>query len=350
MVASTGYYEPRRGMRFALAGSFSGRVLAEGRTCTERDYTAAFPHPPAVALGLGIGPMAATPLAAHERTLGVLLVSRRQGKEPFGERETHRLEAIADYASLGLWKTQMLEQAQAANRAKSTFLATMSHELRTPLAALVGYGELLDDEILGPLTSQQSDVLQRMRSVTSHLSAMIEEILTFTSLEEGRETVRPSDFLAAEVVQAVAAVIEPLARQKGLAFAASAPGEPLIVRSDVDKVRQILVNLAGNAVKFTVRGEVRLDVAREGDAVRFRIRDTGIGIAPEDARRLFQPFTQLDSGLTRRHGGTGLGLYISQRLAALLGAEIELESAPGKGSTFSVVLPTSRDSGLGTRG
>jgi signal transduction histidine kinase len=249
------------------------------------------------------------------------------------------LRAIADYAALALWKADLLDQAQAADRAKSRFLATVSHELRTPLTALAGYEELLADQVVGPLADGQLDILERMRSVTQHLASVIEEVLTFSSLDEGRETIRPTDFLAADLVRATAAVIEPLALQKHLAFDYSISDAPIRMTSDVDKIRQILINLAGNAVKFTDKGEVRLDVERHNGDVRFTVRDTGIGIARDDLDRLFKPFAQLDTRLTRRHGGTGLGLYIARRLAELLGGRIDVESQPGKGSAFSLVLP-----------
>ena len=143
------------------------------------------------------------------------------------------------------------------------------------------------------------------------------------------------------------AIVEPLARQKRLRLVAELPDEPVRLTSDIDKVRQIIVNLVGNAVKFTDHGEVRIvltaqpvgsDSSGERREVRFTVRDTGIGIAPEDLRRLFQPFAQVDTGLTRRHGGTGLGLYISQRLAQLLGGRLEVDSQRGAGSSFTLVL------------
>jgi signal transduction histidine kinase len=138
--------------------------------------------------------------------------------------------------------------------------------------------------------------------------------------------------------------VEPLARQKGLAIDVDVPAADPRLVTDVDKVRQILVNLAGNAVKFTERGLVSLTVEDGAASVRFAVRDTGPGIAPEERARIFRPFAQLETGLTRRHGGTGLGLYISRRLADLLGGHIELESAVGAGSTFTLVLPTAEAS------
>jgi signal transduction histidine kinase len=234
-----------------------------------------------------------------------------------------------------------VEEATSANQAKSNFLATISHELRTPLTTLIGYEELLADGILGPMPPPQVDVVDRMSAVTHALTTTIDEILTYSSIEAGREVARLRDASGAELLRAAHAVIEPVARQKGLWAGITLNEEPAMVCTDPDKVRQILVNLAGNGVKFTEQGGVHLSLARQNGALHFAVRDTGTGIPEEDQARLFQPFTQLDGGLTRRHGGTGLGLYISHRLAALLGGRIEVESVPGNGSTFTLVLPTS---------
>jgi signal transduction histidine kinase len=178
-----------------------------------------------------------------------------------------------------------------------------------------------------------------MRSVTTHLSAMIEEILAFTSLEEGREMVRPSEFLAEDLVRSALALVEPMAEQRDIALELRLGETSVRMTSDIDKARQILVNLLGNAIKFTDAGRVSLYLRRGKGSVRIDVEDTGIGIPPEELPRLFRPFAQVDTGLTRRHGGTGLGLYISRRLATMLGGHIEVASEPGVGSTFSVVLP-----------
>jgi len=341
LITATGPLSTALGRRFALPGSLAREVLRTRDVVSVDDFSGSARPLMRVAPDVRIGPMLLAPLIAHERILGVLLVTRAIGGEPFSHREAHRLRVIADHAALALWKAELLEQSQAADRAKSRFLATVSHELRTPLTALAGYEELLADQVIGPLSANQLDVFDRMRAVTHHLSVVIEEVLAFSSLEDGRERVRATDFLAADLVRAAAAVIEPLARQKHIAFSYEVPDEAVRMTSDVDKIRQVLVNLAGNAVKFTDRGEVRLKLERDEEAgvVRFIVRDTGPGIAPQDLARLFRPFTQLDTGLTRRHGGTGLGLYISRRLAELLGGRIEVESAPGKGSAFTLVLP-----------
>ena len=338
-VAAAGALAPLFGTRHPLDGTMTARVLDEGRAVAMERYAVESPEARALTEGLPIGPALLTPLVAHGRVLGVLGVVRPVGQEPFTAEDRRHLDVIADHASLALYNARLFEEAREANEAKANFLATMSHELRTPLTALTGYGELLADGILGELSRPQHDVVERMRSVTHHLSVMIDEILAFSSLEAGRERVRAVDAPASEVLEAAAAVVEPLARQKGIGFEIELPRQAPSVVTDVDKVRQILVNLAGNAVKFTDRGAVRLSLEVLTDGVRYCVRDTGVGIAEGDRDRLFQPFTQLDAGLTRRHGGTGLGLYISQRLANLVGGRIDLRSEPGQGSTFSLTLP-----------
>jgi signal transduction histidine kinase len=339
VVASSGDLLVARGRCFELPGSMLEEAMQRGELVAEENYHGANRPLQRVVPDLALGPVLVAPLRAHGDTLGVLAVSRPIGGRPFRERDEERLRLLSDHAALAVHKSLLLQQAQSADRAKGRFLATMSHELRTPLTALAGYNELLADQVIGPMSDPQLDIIERMRSVTTHLSAMIEEILAFTSLEEGRETVRPTDFLAEDLARAALAVIEPLAVQKGLKLAVHLPHTSVRMTSDIDKARQILVNLLGNAVKFTDVGTVTLRLSRSARAVRVEVSDTGIGIPEDELPRLFRPFAQVDTGLTRRHGGTGLGLYISRRLAALLGGHIEVESAPNAGSTFSVVLP-----------
>lgn len=231
------------------------------------------------------------------------------------------------------------EAAQAASRAKSDFIAAMSHELRTPLNAVLGHLELLEMGLHGELNEAQRTALGRIETAARHLRGLIEEVLSFARLEAGRMEVHITETDLCGLAEEVAVVIEPLAREKKLVFRMELCAPPEIVPTDPDKVRQILINLAGNAVKFTERGEVRISVEGRNGEVVLTVADTGPGIPEADQARLFRPFEQLQSGLSRPHEGTGLGLYLSSQYAVLLGGRIELESEPGRGSAFSLVLP-----------
>ncbi len=340
LVAATGVAEPRNGVRFPLAGSLTERAAQRREPVLSTDYTADYPrHAALLSIGNPTRIMLAAPLVAHDGVLGVLVLGRESGMPPFGEREVRRARAIADHAALAVWKARLLDELQEANRAKSDFLATMSHELRTPLTALTGYEELLADGVLGPLSEAQRNAVERMRSSIELLTTIIDEILTFSRLEAGQMVARMEDVAVHDVVQRAVEVIEPLAREKHLTVAVHLPEPGLLLRTDADMVRRILVNLGGNAVKFTEQGLVELAVIAGDDEVCFRVRDTGIGIAAEDLPRLFQPFVQLEGGLRRRYGGSGLGLFICRQLATSLGGHIEVESEPGRGSTFTLYLP-----------
>lgn len=225
----------------------------------------------------------------------------------------------------------------------------MSHELRTPLNAVLGHLQLLELEIHGELSVKQKEALGRIGAATRHLRNLIEEVLSFARLEAGRAELRIEEVDLCELLRDVAAVIEPLAWEKQLDFRLQECGAPELLWTDADKVRQILINLAGNAVKFTEAGQIRLSVERlsppavpprsDEPAVVLSVADTGPGISEADRKRLFQPFEQLDSGLARRHGGTGLGLFLSGQYAKLIGGRIEVASEHGRGSTFSLLLP-----------
>jgi signal transduction histidine kinase len=344
VIASAGPGAPRVGYRYGLAGTATSLAMHRRAIVAETTERAAARTRPAVGLraanpGFEAGPFVITPLVAHGEVLGALALMRETGAPSFTSDEEERLSVIADHAAIALRKARLVEEAQAANQAKSNFLAVMSHELRTPLTALTGYGELLADEILGPMPPQQREVIERMRAVTHHLTVMIDDILTFSGIEAGRERVRLEDVSTADLLRGAAAILEPVAQKKGIQFHAKIPAMAPSIRTDADKVRQILVNLGSNAIKFTDNGEVGLELQPTTTLVRFHVSDTGIGISPEHLKHIFQPFGQVDTGLTRRHGGTGLGLYISHRLAGFLGGKIEVSSLPGTGSRFTLVLP-----------
>src|SRR5690606_20429678 len=302
-------------------------------------------YPSVTPLHQGEGTWAALPLRARGRTIGALTLTFDHARE-FSAAERDYVMALANQCAHALDRAHLYEaerharqQAQEANRAKSNFLAVMSHELRTPLTAILGYGALLEDEVVGPLNERQREQIARMRESGRHLLGLINQILSLSRIEAGREHVDVQPLDAAAILSDVAEMIGPLAAREGLRLEVEAPGEPLEMRSDPGKIRQILLNLAANAVKFTPQGEVRLRLFAEGDDVVFQVADTGPGIALADRERIFRPFEQADWGPTRAKGGAGLGLSVSLELARLLGGGLDLESEVGRGSTFTVRLP-----------
>jgi adenylate cyclase len=230
------------------------------------------------------------------------------------------------------------EQAELANRAKSEFLANMSHELRTPLNAIIGFTRLVMRRARDALPERQYDNLTKILLSAEHLLSLINAVLDLAKIEARRVEVRVAEFALPPLIEQCLRTVEPMAKGGVRLQSEIAPGLPLMV-TDGEKVRQILINLLSNAVKFTEAGEVTVRAAAQDGNVVIAVADTGIGI-PEDAQELvFEEFRQVDSSSTRQHGGTGLGLPISRHLARLLGGDITLESAPGKGSTFTLVLP-----------
>ena len=234
---------------------------------------------------------------------------------------------------------QALQLAEVASQAKSDFLASMSHELRTPLSAIVGYMDLMATEIIGPVDALQKNYLGRVKAAAVHLISIIEEILTFSRVAAGRESVHPETLDVCALVRDVESLFEPQSQHKGLALRIVTPAEPVILWTDATKLRQILINLLGNAMKFTAEGHVSLVVSLEDERVHFAVEDTGPGIPDRDLERIFQPFTQLDQSLRREQGGTGLGLPVSRKLAELLGGQLVVESVHGRGTTFRLWLP-----------
>lgn len=230
-------------------------------------------------------------------------------------------------------------QLEDASRQKSAFLSKMSHELRTPLNSVIALSGVLERRLAGKIPGEESGYLEVIGRSGRHLLSLINDILDLSRIEAGREEVNLTRFSLPLLVGEVAALLEPLAREKELALVNQVSDDLPPLVSDPDKVRHILHNLAGNAVKFTETGVVEISARRAGDEVQIAVRDTGIGIAAEQIPHIFEEFRQADDSAARKYGGTGLGLAIAQRYATMLGGDIRVHSAPGQGSTFTLRLP-----------
>jgi signal transduction histidine kinase len=234
---------------------------------------------------------------------------------------------------------RLYQELEEVSQHKSAFLANMSHELRTPLNAVLGYAELLVDGIYGELAERPKGVVERIRNNGKHLLALINDVLDLAKIEAGQLNLTIEDYSLPEVVDSVVAATKPLAAAKRLKFTASVERGLPMARGDARRVSQVLLNLVGNAIKFTDHGEVVIGAAAEGRQFVVTVRDTGPGIADADQERIFGEFQQIDNTNTRKQGGTGLGLAISKCMIEMQGGMISVESVLGLGSTFRVVLP-----------
>jgi signal transduction histidine kinase/CHASE3 domain sensor protein len=269
----------------------------------------------------------------HPRTLtpadrALLGAMSRIAAEAFERARLYEAERAARFA------------AEGANRAKAAFLASMSHELRTPLQAALGFAQLVRSEVYGPINEAQGEVLGRIERSQTHLARLIDDILDFARLEAGRVRMSVEDVLVSDVIADLTPLVEPQAVAKKIELSLLPPPDSFRVAADRHRLRQILVNIVGNAIKFTPEtGTIRVGALVDGSKAMIQVRDTGIGIPADRLQAIFEPFVQVEDGLTRTASGAGLGLAISRDLARAMGGDLTVESQIGMGSTFTVWLP-----------
>ena len=285
------------------------------------------------------------PLIRLNDVVGFLVVRR---KEPglFPRETIDLLKTFAAQSVLAIQNARLFKeideksrQLEIESRLKSQFLANMSHELRTPLNAILGYTELILDHIYGEAPRKMSQVLERVQANGHHLLGLINDVLDLAKIEAGQLTLSLGDYSVKEVVHGVLEAVEPLAVRKGLALKADVPAQLPIAHGDERRIAQVLLNLVGNAIKFTDAGEVAVTASAANGSLTVAVCDSGPGISPADQARIFDEFQQADSSTTRTKGGTGLGLAIARRIVEMHGGRIWVESALGRGSRFFFTLP-----------
>jgi signal transduction histidine kinase len=277
--------------------------------------------------------------------IGVLLLQRGV-VQPFDDKQIELASTFADQAVIAIENVRLFDEIQdksrqlaEASQHKSQFLANMSHELRTPLNAILGYTELIIDGIYGETPEKAQAVLKRVESNGKHLLGLINDVLDLSKIEAGQLKLSLADYSIKDVVYNVVSAVEPLATKKKLDFKVDVRPDMPTAHGDEQKLTQVLLNLAGNAIKFTDAGEVAIKVTAANGSYTVAIQDTGPGISAADQAKLFQQFQQADNSITKSKGGTGLGLAISKKIIELHGGSISVQSSVGHGSTFAFTLP-----------
>jgi GAF domain-containing protein/anti-sigma regulatory factor (Ser/Thr protein kinase) len=298
-----------------------------------------------VALKAGFRAFLVVPLVREEQVVGALVVRRRAPGE-FPEATVDLLQSFAAQSVLAIQNARLFReleeksrQLEVASRHKSQFLANMSHELRTPLNAILGYTELILDSIYGEIPGRAREVMERIDKSGRHLLGLINDVLDLSKIEAGQLTLALVDFSLRDIVQTVATAVEALAAEKQLALKVVVAPDLPRGRGDERRLAQVLLNLVGNAIKFTEAGEVRVEATAADGRFVVSVSDTGPGIAAADQQRIFEEFQQADTSSTRKKGGTGLGLSIARRIVEMHGGRLWVESEPGRGSTFRFTVP-----------
>ena len=323
------------------------KVIRTGETVFMPDVTEAFvaaqarsPEHLAAILESNIRSLMIVPMVARGHIIGAMTVASATAARPLDQGSLALARDLARRAAVAIDNAQLYQAAVVANESKANFLATMSHELRTPLTAIIGYDELLAEGITGQVNDAQRQQLDRIKVNARQLLALIEDILLYTRVEAGRESVHLDEVRPKELVDNAITTVAPMAQKKRLSLTAETIAPTLTLTTDSQKLRQMLINLIDNAVKFTEQGRVTVRAFARGTDVVFEVQDTGIGIAPEHLEHVFEEFWQVEQTKTRKAGGSGLGLSTTRRLAHLLGGEVTVESQLNVGSTFRLVVPT----------
>jgi PAS domain S-box-containing protein len=294
---------------------------------------------------LGIKSVIFAPILWEGRGVGAMFVGRDHVSS-FSDKEIALLKTFAGQAAIAIENVRLFNEIQqksrqleVASRHKSEFLANMSHELRTPLNAIIGFTRIVMRRSRESLEPRQYENLEKILASGEHLLALINAILDLSKVEAGRVEVHPGEVALAPVLEHCVRTVEPLVKSDAVSLVKEFDGALPQMYVDEGKLRQIVINLLSNAVKFTSRGSIQLKASAANGSVAIAVADTGIGIAPDKLGLIFEEFEQADASSTRVHGGTGLGLTIARRLARLMGGEIEAQSVPGSGSTFTLTLP-----------
>ncbi len=358
-AAHDGALHAELGRRRAIErNNISGRAILDGATIHIPDSTALDPGDFAGALEMsrerGWRAALAVPMLGEGGAAGTIML-RKTEPGPFTARQIELLETFAAQAVIAIENVRLFteiqeksRQLEIASQHKSQFLANMSHELRTPLNAIIGYTEMMADGLYGEVSEKAAGVLDRIQKNGRHLLDLINDVLDLSKIEAGQLVLAMEPYSVADVVASVLAATESLAKAKGLALGSTvAPGLPAGV-GDARRLTQVLLNLVGNAIKFTDSGSVEVRAEKVGETFELSVVDTGFGIAPADQAKIFEEFQQVDNSSTRKKGGTGLGLSISRRIVELHGGRISVESEEGRGSTFKIVLPIDAPSAGGT--
>jgi signal transduction histidine kinase len=327
-------------------GSVIGRALLERKTMhivdaqADPDYelSEAGKHE-------GFRTLLGVPLMREGVPIGVFGLGRRSVR-PFTDKQIELVTTFADQAVIAIENVRLFDEIQDTSRQleeasqhKSQFLANMSHELRTPLNAILGYTELMADGAYGEPSEKMLGILKRLEANGKHLLGLINDVLDLSKIEAGQLVLELSDYSVQDIAQTVRSTLEPLAADKKLAFKVEMASELPPGRGDGRRLTQVLINLVGNAIKFTDAGEVAVKAEANNGSFYVSVRDTGPGISAADQTRLFQEFQQADNAITKKKGGTGLGLAISKRIIEMHGGKIWVESQVGQGSTFAFTLP-----------